>query len=158
MNLKRLTWSFTTAFLMMAISWLGFLNDIPNPTTAQLLVYGFYALSTWFLLFFNRSESQAFKDFFQVGFRHFILVTLLMALFSYIFIQLHPDLIEDSAKQLRLAIQASNNRTPAEIERDVKLFIEGYPTAMVSRTIFGYLVVGSLVTVISSFLLTLQKK
>jgi len=57
-----------------------------------------------------------------------------------------------------LAIQASNNRTPAEIERDVKLFIEGYPTAMVSRTIFGYLVVGSLVTAISSFLLTLQKK
>ncbi|GDX41742.1 MAG: hypothetical protein RL555_755 [Bacteroidota bacterium] len=158
MNLKRLTWSFTTAFLMMAISWLGFLNDIPNPTTAQLLVYGFYALSTWFLLFFNRSESQAFKDFFQIGFRHFILVTLLMALFSYIFIQLHPNLIEDSAKQLRLAIQASNNRTPAEIERDVKLFIEGYPTAMVSRTIFGYLVVGSLVTAISSFLLTLQKK
>jgi hypothetical protein len=158
MNLKRLTWSFTTAFLMMAISWLGFLNDIPNPTTAQLLVYGLYALSTWFLLFFNRSESQAFKDFFQIGFRHFILVTLLMALFSYIFIQLHPNLIEDSAKQLRLAIQASNNRTPAEIERDVKLFIEGYPTAMVSRTIFGYLVVGSLVTAISSFLLTLQKK
>lgn len=158
MNLKRLTWSFTTAFLMMAISWLGFLNDIPNPTTAQLLVYGFYALSTWFLLFFNRSESQAFKDFFQIGFRHFILVTLLMALFSYIFIQLHPNLIEDSAKQLRLAIQASNNRTPAEIERDVKLFIKGYPTAMVSRTIFGYLVVGSLVTAISSFLLTLQKK
>lgn len=158
MNLKRLTWSFTTAFLMMAISWLGFLNDIPNPTTAQLLVYGFYALSTWFLLFFNRSESQAFKDFFQIGFRHFILVTLLMALFSYIFIQLHPNLIEDSAKQLRLAIQATNNRTPAEIERDVKLFIEGYPTAMVSRTIFGYLVVGSLVTAISSFLLTLQKK
>jgi hypothetical protein len=158
MNLKRLTWSFTTAFLMMAISWLGFLNNIPNPTTAQLLVYGFYALSTWFLLFFNRSESQAFKDFFQIGFRHFILVTLLMALFSYIFIQLHPNLIEDSAKQLRLAIQASNNRTPAEIERDVKLFIEGYPTAMVSRTIFGYLVVGSLVTAISSFLLTLQKK
>ena len=158
MNLKRLTWSFTTAFLMMAISWLGFLNDIPNPTTAQLLIYGFYALSTWFLLFFNRSESQAFKDFFQIGFRHFILVTLLMALFSYIFIQLHPNLIEDSAKQLRLAIQASNNRTPAEIERDVKLFIEGYPTAMVSRTIFGYLVVGSLVTAISSFLLTLQKK
>ena len=158
MNLKRLTWSFTTAFLMMAISWLGFLNDIPNPTTAQLLVYGFYALSTWFLLFFNRSESQAFKDFFQIGFRHFILVTLLMALFSYLFIQLHPNLVEDSAIQLRKTLQNTNNRTPAEIERDVKLFIEGYPTAMVSRTIFGYLVVGSLVTAISSFLLTLQKK
>jgi len=158
MNLKRLTWSFTTAFLMMAISWLGFLNDIPNPTTAQLLVYGFYALSTWFLLFFNRSESQAFKDFFQIGFRHFILVTLLMALFSYLFIQLHPNLVEDSAIQLRKTLQNTNNRTPTEIERDVKLFIEGYPSAMVSRTIFGYLVVGSLVTAISSFLLTLQKK
>ena len=143
---------------MMAISWLGFLNDIPNPTTAQLLVYGFYALSTWFLLFFNRSESQAFKDFFQIGFRHFILVTLLMALFSYLFIQLHPNLVEDSAIQLRKTLQNTNNRTPAEIERDVKLFIEGYPSAMVSRTIFGYLVTGSLVTAISSFLLTLQKK
>ncbi len=158
MNLKRLTWSFSTAFVMMAISWLGFLDYISNPTTTQLLVYGFYALSTWYLLFFNRKESQAFKDFFQIGFRHFILVTLLMALFSYLFIQLHPNLVEDSAIQLRTTLQNTNNRTPAEIERDVKLFIEGYPTAMVSRTIFGYLVVGSLVTAISSFLLTLQKK
>jgi len=158
MNLKRLTWSFSTALLMMVISWLGFLNYISNPTTTQLSVYGFYALSTWYLLFFNRKESQAFKDFFQIGFRHFILVTLLMALFSYLFIQLHPNLVEDSAIQLRTTLQNTNNRTPAEIERDVKLFIEGYPSAMVSRTIFGYLVVGSLVTAISSFLLTLQKK
>jgi hypothetical protein len=81
-----------------------------------------------------------------------------MALFSYLFIQLHPNLVEDSAIQLRKTLQNTNNRTPTEIERDVKLFIEGYPTAMVSRTIFGYLVVGSLVTAISSFLLTLQKK
>ena len=158
MNLKRLTWSFSASLLMMAISWLGFLNYISNPTTTQLSVYGLYALSTWYLLFFNRKESQAFKDFFQIGFRHFILVTLLMALFSYLFIQLHPNLVEDSAIQLRTTLQNTNNRTPAEIERDVKLFIEGYPTAMVSRTIFGYLVVGSLVTAISSFLLTLQKK
>jgi hypothetical protein len=158
MNLKRLTWSFSTALLMMVISWLGFLNYISNPTTTQLSVYAFYSLSTWYLLFFNRKESQAFKDFFQIGFRHFILVTLLMALFSYLFIQLHPNLVEDSAIQLRKTLQNTNNRTPTEIERDVKLFIEGYPTAMVSRTIFGYLVVGSLVTAISSFLLTLQKK
>jgi len=158
MNLKRLTWSFSTALLMMVISWLGFLNYISNPTTTQLSVYAFYSLSTWYLLFFNRKESQAFKDFFQIGFRHFILVTLLMALFSYLFIQLHPNLVEDSAIQLRTTLQNTNNRTPAEIERDVKLFIEGYPTAMVSRTIFGYLVVGSMVTAISSFLLTLQKK
>ena len=158
MNLKRLTWSFSTALLMMVISWLGFLNYISNPTTTQLSVYAFYSLSTWYLLFFNRKESQAFKDFFQIGFRHFILVTLLMALFSYLFIQLHPNLVEDSAIQLRTTLQNTNNRTPAEIERDVKLFIEGYPSAMVSRTIFGYLVVGSMVTAISSFLLTLQKK
>ena len=158
MNLKRLTWSFSTALVMMAISWLGFLNYISNPTTTQLSVYAFYSLSTWYLLFFNRKESQAFKDFFQIGFRHFILVTLLMALFSYLFIQLHPNLVEDSAIQLRKTLQNTNNRTPTEIERDVKLFIEGYPTAMVSRTIFGYLVVGSMVTAISSFLLTLQKK
>ncbi len=158
MNLKRLTWSFSASLLMMAISWLGFLNYISNPTTTQLSVYGLYALSTWYLLFFNRKGSQAFKDFFQIGFRHFILVTLLMALFSYLFIQLNPNLVEDSAIQLRTTLQNTNNRTPAEIERDVKLFIEGYPTAMVSRTIFGYLVVGSLVTAISSFLLTLQKK
>lgn len=158
MNLKRLTWSFSTALLMMVISWLGFLNYISNPTTTQLSVYAFYSLSTWYLLFFNRKESQTFKDFFQIGFRHFILVTLLMALFSYLFIQLHPNLVEDSAIQLRKTLQNTNNRTPTEIERDVKLFIEGYPTAMVSRTIFGYLVVGSMVTAISSFLLTLQKK
>lgn len=158
MILKRLAWSLSTASLMMYISWLGFVNYISNPTSTQLLIYGFYALSTWFLLFFNRGECQSFKDFFQIGFRHFILVTLFMALFTYVFIQLHPNLVQESVNQLRATLLESNNRTPAEIEKDVKLFVEGYPTAMVSRTIFGYLIVGSLVTAISSFLLTLQMK
>ena len=158
MNSKRIVWSFVTALLMMTISWLGFVNFISNPTNTQLLIYGLYALSTWFLLFFSRIQGQAFKDFFQIGFRHFMLVTLLMALFTYFFIQQHPNLVLESVNQLRVTLQNSNNRTPAEIEKDVKLFIEGYATAMVSRTIFGYLVTGSLVTAISSFLLTLQKK
>lgn len=158
MKLNRITWGLLTALLMMAISWLGFVSYIPNPTNTQLLVYGCYAISIWFLLFFNRKDSQSFKDFFQIGFRHFILVTLLMALFTYIFIQLHPNMVQESVNQLRTSLKDSNNRTPAEIEKDVKLFLEGYPTAMVSRTIFGYLVTGSLVTAISSFLLTLQKK
>ncbi|MBM3413641.1 MAG: DUF4199 family protein [Bacteroidetes bacterium] len=157
MNLNRLTWSILTALLMMAISWLGLLNYLEDPTITQLIIYGFYGLSTGFLLFFNRKGLQPFSDFFQIGFKHSIVVTLLMTLFSYVFIQLHPDLIEASAMQFSSALQQTNSRTPTEIEREVKLYTEGYPTMLVSRTIFGYLIVGSLVTAISSFLLTLQK-
>ncbi|MBM3412767.1 MAG: DUF4199 domain-containing protein [Bacteroidetes bacterium] len=158
MNLNHLFWSTLTALLMMAISWLGLLNYLEDPTNTQLIIYGFYGLSTWFLLFFNRKGLKSFSEFFQVGFKHFVLITLLMTLFSYVFIQLHPDLIEASAVQFKSALQQTNSRTPTEIEREVKLYTEGYPTMLVSRTIFGYLIVGSLMTAISSFLLTFQKK
>ena len=147
-----------TAFLMAIISWVGFNNNLLSPNLTQLLVYLVFALSISFTLLLRRDPNFKFGDYFQMGFRHFILITLVMAIFTFAFAHFYPELREQSAIAFKALLEKEQNKTPAEIEQDVKLYKEGYATALVSRSILGYLMAGALVTAISSLLLTLQKK
>ena len=158
MNAVKLMGSLLTGLLMACISWLGFNFNYWTPTTTQLVVYLLFALSIFFTLWFRRDTSTTFGDYFQIGFRHFTLITLLMALFTYLFATTHPALREQAVQAAKELLLKDQNKTPAEIEQDVKLYKEGYITALVSRSIFGYLMIGALVTALSSFLLTVQKK
>ncbi|MFM1856967.1 MAG: hypothetical protein RLZ05_27 [Bacteroidota bacterium] len=158
MNGNKFIGALITALLMAIISWVGFNNNLLSPNLIQLLVYLVFALSISFTLLLRRDPNFKFGDYFQMGFRHFILITLVMAIFTYAFAHFYPELREQSAIAFKALLEKEQNKTPAEIEQDVKLYKEGYATALVSRSIFGYLMAGALVTAISSLLLTLQKK
>ena len=158
MKIHKFTGAFITGALMMGISWVGYINTLLTPSTTQLLVYLVFALSISFTLWLRRQPEFKFGDYFQMGFKHFILITLLMAIFTFAFTHFHPELREESAKAFQALLEKEQNKTPVEIEQDVKLYREGYNTALISRTIFGYLMAGALVSVISSLGLTLVKK
>ena len=158
MMIHKFTGALVTGALMMVISWVGYNNTVLTPSTTQLLVYLVFALSISITLWLRRKPEFKFGDYFQMGFRHFILITLVMAVFTYAFAYFHPELREESAKAFQALLEKEQNKTPAEIEQDVKLYREGYNTALISRSIFGYLMAGALASVISSLGLTLQKK
>lgn len=155
---NKFTGALITASLMILLSWVGFNNPQVSPGTIQMLVYLVFALSIFFTLWQRRKPEFKFGDYFQMGFRHFILITLVMALFTYAFSYFHPELREESAKAFQALLEKEQNKTPSEIEQDVKLYREGYSTALISRSIFGYLMAGALVSALSSIGLTLQKK
>jgi hypothetical protein len=158
MNASKLIAPLLTGLLMACVSWLGFNFNYWEATTTQLTVYLLFSLSIFFSLWFRRNHAFSFGDYFQIGFRQFILITLVMAVFTYLFATTHPELREQAAQTIKELLVKEQNKTPAEIEQDVKLYKEGYVTALVSRSIFGYLMIGALVTAISSFLFTVQKK
>ncbi|NDF98138.1 MAG: DUF4199 domain-containing protein [Chitinophagia bacterium] len=148
---------FISSLLMIASLLGGYYQFITSGETAQLIAYGWYGAGIMATLLLHGANAKGFGGKFSLGFRCFIVVTLALVLFTYLFNTLHPETAQQAAIALRAEMIKANNRTPDEIERDVNLFREGFATMVVSRSIFGYLMFGALVTAMGSFILTLRK-
>jgi hypothetical protein len=143
--------------LMIVALLAGYYQLISDGATAQLVAYGCYAAGLVATLLLHGSAAKGFAGNFSTGFQCFIVITLVMVLFTYLFNALHPETAQQAAAALKGSLIKANNRTPDEIERDVNLFREGFSTMVVSRSIFGYLIYGAITTAIGSFLQTLRK-
>lgn len=129
----------------------------------QYLVYIIYALGiTWTVFAWRQSGSFTgkFGDAFGQGFKCFIVVTLAIAIFYAIFNYLHPEFAEESANALRINLEESANRNeilPKDIEPQVAAFKKQYTLQLISKAIFGYLIIGAAVTAVLSGILTRKK-
>lgn len=150
-----------TAVLMIAVFLLVYQADKNSSSYFQYFVYGIYGAGIiWVLLGYRKSDSFTgkFADSFQQGFKCFIVVTLCMALFYWIFNYIHPEFKEEMALKLKEQLISSKDKMPSDIERDVAAFKKQYTISLVSRAIFGYLIIGALVTSVGALLLNLKKK
>lgn len=152
-----------TSALMIAV-FLGVYYSGKNAENRiQYLVYVIYALGIyWTVVSWRQSESFTgnFGDAFSQGFRCFIVVTLAIAIFYGIFNYLHPEFAEESAKALRSNLEESVNRNeimPKDIEPQVAAFKKQYTLRLISKAIFGYLIIGAAVTAVLSGILTRRK-
>lgn len=129
-------------------------------TKLQYLIYILYAAGiTWTLLIYRQSSSFAgkFGEIFGQGFRCFIVVTLMMALFYGVFNYQHPEFAEETSKIYGEQLINDKQKTPSEIETEVATFKKQYTLKLVSGAIFGYLIIGAAVTAAASALLIRRK-
>lgn len=152
-----------TAVIMVAIILLIYNNGKGADTRLQYLVYAIYAIGiVWTMVSFRLSSAftGSFGNLFGQGFRCFIVVTLIMALFYGIFNYTHPEFAEESSKvfreQLELSV-AKNEVLPTEIEPQVATYKKQYTLKLVSGAIFGYLIIGVAVTAVISVFLIRRK-
>lgn len=146
-----------TALLMMALL-LGLEagRDKINPAW-QYAVYAVYGAGiVWTLWQFSRTDAfnGRFGTLFNQGFRCFIIVTLLMVVFTIVFLQLHPEYAEQEAAAVTEYYIKEGGKTPAEIAEQARQAKKQYPVTVVSLSIFRYLIVGALLTAAGSFLFT----
>ncbi|MBC7872514.1 MAG: DUF4199 domain-containing protein, partial [Ferruginibacter sp.] len=94
---------------------------------------------------------------FGQGFKCFIVVTLLMAVFYGIFNYQHPEFAKETAAGYKEQLVKENQKTPAEIESAIATFKKQYTLKLVSGAIFGYLIIGAGVTAAVSAFLTRRK-
>jgi len=126
----------------------------------QYMVYILYALGiTWTAVAYRQSASFTgkFGDVFSQGFKCFIVVTLVIALFYGIFNYQHPEFAEETSKAYKEKLIKENQKLPTEIESEVATFKKQYTLKLVSGAIFGYLIIGAGVTAVLSALLTRRK-
>lgn len=150
-----------TGALMISVILLIFNMGKNADRRLQYAVYAIYAVGiVWALVAFRQTAAYTgtFGNLFNQGFKCFIVVTLLMALFYGIFNYTHPEFAEESSKvyreQLELSV-AKNERLPTEVDSEVATFKKQYTLKLVSGAIFGYLIIGVAVTAaISVFLMS----
>ena len=129
-------------------------------TRLQYLVYILYALGiAWTVIAWRQSSSFTgkFGDIFSQGFKCFIVVTLVIALFYGIFNYLHPEFRDEAAAAYQEQLVKQKDKLPPDIESEVATYKKQYTLRLVSSAIFGYLIIGAGVTAVLSVLLTRRK-
>lgn len=148
-----------TGIVLVAFSLILFSSKTAN-SKLNYLIYVLYALGiAWTLISYSRSAAFTgkFADLFGQGFRCFIIVTLIMVAFTTIFSMQHPEFAEEAANYYKADLLKEGNKTPAEIEKLAEQAKKQYTTSIVSLTIFGYLITGSIFTAAGSALLMRRK-
>ena len=144
-----------TAVLMIGLFLLIYNMGKDADPRLQYVVYLLYGLGIlWTVLDYRRSPAFTgkFGDVFNQGFRCFIVVTLVIAVFYGVFNYLHPEFAEESAKALKEQLVKEKSKLPAEIDEAVTMYKKQYTLKLVSGAIFGYLIIGAAVTAVLSAL------
>jgi len=146
--------------IMIGLSLVIFYSGQPFDSPLQYVIYIIYAAGIiWTIYDFSRSEQNTnkFGAFFLQGFKCFIVITLLMVIFTFVFNKMHPEFKEDMAKAYNEELVKKGNSTPAEIADKIGKMKDYYLTMLISGAVFGYLLIGAVITA-STSLLFLKRK
>jgi len=153
-----------TGGVMLAVSLAFYFSG--TYATNSSIVYLMYALYAggiiWTLLDFTKWNPARFTfgQLFNQGFRCFIVVTLIMVVYTAVIFNLHPEWADEAAKLYRegLATEEGKHRTPEEINNTVEQAKKGFVVSNIAVAIFGYLITGALITAVAAgFILTLRR-
>lgn len=143
-----------TSALMILLSLLGYLVlRLPVEHNYQLLVYGVFAAGIAWAIFQAKqqaAEAASFKMLFQTGFRVFIVVSLCMAVFTYIYFSQQAEFRDAKIAENSALLKAAGNHTPAEITQNEEKLREIFLPMMVSGAVFRYLILGALMSVVAA--------
>lgn len=139
-----------TGALMLATALGLYYSKQPVDSNLQYIAYLVYGGGiAWTLIDYSKSSSYSnkFMSIFGQGFRCFVIVTLIMVAFTGIFSKMHPEFAKDGAKAYReYLVNEKKDKLPAEVEKEVTQYEEQYTLRLVSASIFGYLVMGAVIT------------
>lgn len=127
----------------------------------QYAVYSVYTAGiVWSIFAFSKKAGPGtkFGAYFSAGFKTFILATLLMVIYTFIFLKMNPQILE--AKIVvndQLALQEGNH-TPAEIASNAKQMRSIFIPMMLALTTFMYLFLGALISATTTGVIMQLKK
>jgi hypothetical protein len=151
-----------TGIAMIAVSLLFALNTQLAGISGigQYLIYFIYTGGViWALVVFGKTKKHGntFKEFFNEGFRCFIVVTLLMVVYTFVFSKMNTAYRDATAGLMKDDLLKQGNLTPAEIENQVSAMKRNFALMMTAPAVFFYLIIGALVTAVASAFITRNK-
>jgi len=139
-----------TGLLMVAGSLLSFyVLKVPIESNFQLLIYSIFTAGIiWSLFNYFKSSTVniAFKDYFSVGFKTFVISTLLMALFTFVFFSYNTAFRDEKIAANSKLLLEEGNHLPQEIEENAKQLKKIFMLMMISSAMFRYLIIGAIAT------------
>lgn len=142
-----------TGLLMILVSVVIFYIKGNFQNNLQYITYTVYVAGiVWTLYTFSKTDNNVnkFGTYFSQGFKCFIVVTLLMVLFTAGFLLLQPQLKEEMAVIYKADLLKTGNYTSREIEEKIMIAKKSFLPALLMGAVFGYLVIGAMVTAITT--------
>lgn len=148
---------------LMIIASVFSLYGLKNPVESyfQIIVYGMFSVGiVWTLISYSKItvDKKSFKDYFSTGFKTFVVVTLMMALFTYIYFNANTEFRDTKIAENSRLLLLEGNHLPNEIEANSKQLRKMFMPLMISSAVFRYLISGALVTVITAGFLSSKNK
>lgn len=148
-----------SAMVLLSLGAYFYLHSFDN--ALQYIVYFVYTAGIiWAITRFHKSPENngKFGSYFSHGFKCFIVVTLMMVLFTYLFLETHPGFKDEMAAGYRKQLMEQGNHQVREIDELVSKARGQFTLMLTSMAIFGYLVIGSMITVIGSAFFMFNRK
>jgi len=151
---------FVTGLLILLVSAVTFWLKGNFENTVVLIAYFIYAAGiAWQMLSFHQENKEAtFRQYFQQGFKTFIIVTLIMVCATWLFLKFNNGMIESMVNNQRDLLKQDKNIAAAEIESHLatyrKFILPGYTMAAV----LSYLGIGTLISFLLGIFLTMKQQ
>jgi hypothetical protein len=132
----------------------------PITGASEFIVYAIYTAGILWCLYEykkNTCTKMKFKDYFATGFKTFIIVVLIMVLFTFIFYKLNMQLVTNSIEENNTLLLKEGNKTPVEIAANAAQMKKIFMPMMLGITTFKYLILGTLITAIGAGFLSQDK-
>ncbi|UEG49515.1 DUF4199 domain-containing protein [Ferruginibacter lapsinanis] len=143
-----------TGLTMIALALFFFYGlKAPVESKYQYAIYTAYALGiVWSVWSFatTAEPSTSFKEYFSAGFKTFIIVTLLMVIYTAVFYKLNPQILELKISLNNELALKEGNHTPMEIEDNAKQMRSIFIPMMLAITTFMYLFLGALISAVTA--------
>lgn len=148
--------------LMVLVSLVLFYAfHLPDTGLVNYICYGLFTLAIIFtLLKFSKDYNgeKAFKDYFSEGFKTFVIIVLIMAVFTFIFYKINPLILEAKLEEINKYNALDKNKTPGEVIENSNQIRKVFIPMTVATTTIMYLFLGALITAIGAGLLSQRNK
>jgi hypothetical protein len=143
-----------TGALMIAASLFS-LYVLKNPVESyfQYIIYSIFCFGIVFSMvvyYRTATDKKSFTNFFSTGFKTFVAVSLLMAAFAFVYFSFNTEFRDKQIAENSRLLILQGNHLPQEIKDQEALQKKVFLTMMISISIFRYLILGALITVIAA--------
>ena len=143
-----------TAGAMIAVSLLAFYAmHLPVENKFQYLVYMIFTGGIVWSLYnhaANNVTKNDFKHFFTAGFKTFITVALIMAVYTFVFFSFNTGFRDSRIAENAKMLLAEGNHLPNEIAENSKQLKSLFMPIMISSAVFRHLILGALISLIGA--------
>ena len=155
MNLTTPTQKGVITGALMILASVFSLYVLKNPVESyfQFIIYTIFCAGIiWSLLSYSLTDTpkKTFNNYFSTGFKTFIVISLLMAVFAYIYFSFNLEFRDNKIAENSRMLALQGNHLPKEIEENAAQLKKMFMPMMLSAAIFRYLIIGALVTVIAA--------
>lgn len=146
----------TSAVMILASLFSLYILKNPVEGSFQLVIYLLFCGGIiWSILTYSISDTpkKTFNNYFSIGFKTFVVVSLLMAVFTGIYFYLNPEINNNSIAENSRLLLKEGNHLPKEIEENAKELKKWFLPLMISLAIFKYLFIGAFVSLVAAGIL-----